>query len=110
METFKFTQLAPHARMNAVTSLRVSVQNLLRLVTVTLEENEALAAQNITPDPEGLNNAIASGFRKKVHLTSRLEALEDDIYCIEYLRNDNQYFTAEGWLIPTSTIERRSPS
>lgn len=99
MSVLTFTQLAPHARMNAVTSLRDKQDRDLAYASKVLDECRKMTLLAREEQPANLDEMLARADKVRNNMLRRAGALEDDIYCIEFLRNDKQSFNDRGELL-----------
>lgn len=96
MSVLTFTQLAPHARMNAVTSYRAHIEKELSLKGEHLDEVRELGLLPKEEQPLDYQEMLAVAQETRNRMLKRAGALDDDLYCIEHLRKDLWLFTAEG--------------
>ncbi len=99
MEDLKFTQLAPHARMMAVTSIRNQVDSKIDDLRAALTVYHSQADLPFDEQPEDLDSNTSQASKSLSHALRRARSMADDIHCIEYLRDSDVRFTAEGHLM-----------
>lgn len=102
MLLFKFTELPPHARMMAVTSLRVAQNKSLlraRRAVAKLKAAQEASKHTVGVDRKGMQAALTNRLKQEEYLITLLKRLGDDIECIQYLRSADLMFTPEGYLM-----------